>query len=135
MFDRYMLVEGSLENWSENGKTAGFQLDVHYPHHCGIWLSIIERIDLCVDGRALPKERMQLLLDGNAYPVQTLTEQTEGRWYFGQPGTLRVSLPGGLTPGTHEVRVMMALRVSFLDWLLTGEDTKQMLVKQEGKQA
>lgn len=130
MFDRYMLVDGTLENWAEHGKVMGFQLDAHYPHHCGIWLSIIEEIVLAVDGVQISTENMTLILDGKAYPVAGLTKEKTDRWYFGQAGKLRVSWPGGLEKGTHMLKLRMALRVSFLSWFLTGEDTKSMLLKE-----
>lgn len=129
MFDRYMLVEGSLRNRTRDGEPDGFLVDVHYPHHCGIWLSIIEEIILTVDGEAIAPEAMQLVLDGVAHPVKTLTENTTDRWYFGQTGTLSVDHPQGLRRGPHEVWIKMALRVSFLSWFLTGENRKQMTIK------
>lgn len=129
MFDRYMLEEESLRSLEKDGRVTGFQVDVHYPHHCGIWLSIIEEMRLTVDGILVPAESLSLELDGKTYAVSRLGEEAEGRWYFGQKGTLKADYPGGLAEGTHEIRFRMGLRVSFLNWLLTGENTKIMHLK------
>ena len=126
MFDRYMLVENSLRYAEDNGVVKGYLVDIHYPHHCGIWLSIIEAIHLSVDGNPVDPEKMSLILHGKSYPVLSLTDETTDRWYFGQAGTLFVEDPDGLAQGTHVLTLEMALRVSFLNWFLTGEDTKTM---------
>lgn len=129
MFDRYMLEEGTLRNCSENGIVTGFSVDIHYPHHCGIWLSIVEEISLSVDGSDIPADQLRLKLDGKDHDVSSLSQNTEDRWYFGQAGTLLVSYPNGLDSSCpHELHLKIALRVSFLNWFLTGEDTKTMEV-------
>lgn len=131
MFDRYMIVEDSLENVYKDSKAIGFTLGVHYPHHCGIWLSIIESIELTVDGQSIDSENIALVLNDKKYPVQTLSQEKEDRWYFGQEGKLEVLTNGGLQPGLHDIVFKMALRVSFLNWPLTGECTKQLVLKNE----
>ena len=131
MFDRYMLVENSLRPWTDQGEVRGIQVDVHYPHHCGIWLSIIEEINLQVDGSDIPAQDLTLVLDGKSYSVPLLTQELNDRWYFGQTGTLQAAIPGGLPDGEHCLSIRMGLRVSFLNWLLTGADTKTMKIAKE----
>lgn len=126
MFDRYMLVENTLAPLPEG---VGFQLGIRFPHHCGIWLSIVEELTLAVDGEAIPPQAMTLTLHGNTYRVDSLQQEGEDRWNFAEIGTLAVHTGTPLTPGTHTLTLRMGLRVSFLAWLLAGEDTKQMTLQ------
>ncbi len=130
MFDRYMLVEDSLTRGTENGREF-IQVGIRYPHHCGIWVSIIEKLELWIDGEPVPGEDMTLVLHGNEYPVTRLGEEEEDRWNFGEIGWLRIWTEKLPEAGAHELTLEIGLRVSFLAWLLTGSDTKQMLLKSQ----
>lgn len=125
MFDRYMLVEGTLKALKDPDAT-GFSVGIRFPHHCGIWLSIVEQILLTVDGEAVSVDRLTLSLNDKKYRVGSLQEEREDRWAFGEIATLTVHTDEPLPPGEHTLSAEIALRVSFLAWPLTGKDTKRM---------
>lgn len=127
MFDRYMIVENTLRNVSAGGETYA-QMGIRFPHHCGIWVSIIEQLELELDGQPVPADRMSLEIHGNRYRVIELELEQKDRWNFGEIGILWISIQEPLKPGVHEIRLKMGLRVSFLEWLLTGSDEKQMVL-------
>lgn len=129
MFDRYMLVEDTLTDLPECAGGPGFQVGIRFPHHCGIWLSMVEEISLTLDGRAIMNGSMSLRLHGNTYRVDRLQAEKEDRWNFAEVGTLSVRMDTPLLPGIHTLSLSMGLRVSFLAWLLTGSDTKQMALQ------
>lgn len=125
MFDQYMLVENTLTNRFENGKSF-IQVGIRFPHHCGIWVSIIEKIELSIDGRNMPEDDMYLILHDNEYKVTELEAEYEDRWNFSEIALLRIMNQTLSGEGFHDLELMIGLRVSFLDWLLTGSNKKRM---------
>jgi hypothetical protein len=130
MFDKYIIVPQGFRNIGENGAARGFRLEIRIPHHCGIWLSIIEEFSLQVDGKPVPKESVTLILHGNTYKLAELEHEHEDRWNFGEQGAIEVDMPGGLAGGYHDIAVYLGLRVSFLAWLLEGRDEKRLLLEE-----
>ena len=56
MFDSFLIKEGSLENFTENGKVAGFKFAIHIADYRGAFLSLHNGYYIEVDGKVYPRE-------------------------------------------------------------------------------
>jgi sugar phosphate isomerase/epimerase len=119
-FDRFMIREGSLRN-----VRTGYQFDIRITHYRGIPLSMIEELEVTVDGSRVPEERLRFVVDGVARTMAQVRLETAVRWEFGAFASVRV-VGAPLSPGGHTVSVTQQLRISYLPWPLFGHDTKTL---------
>jgi hypothetical protein len=124
MFDKYIICENGFQNISEGGKVTGFQLKARLPYYRGLGISMIEDLNLKVDGNSVPRQDIQVTLHGNTYSLDEMEKEYDDRWEFGEEGLLTVQQPGGLTPGEHQLELSPSLRISYLPFILVGKDTK-----------
>ena len=88
---------------------AGFTLRLRQPNYRGLMLSLIEGIDITVDGEAFSAEATRIVLRGEVYSQAAMAEATE-RWAVGETIAVQVEKPQGLSAGVHEVGCILRLR-------------------------
>ena len=64
MMDRLMIVEDSLESVD-----GGFAFLGRLPYYRGLGLSMVENIEVSVDGEVLPREAIRLSVRGKTYTL------------------------------------------------------------------
>ena len=121
MFDRFMIVEDSLRRTGD-----GFEFDIRIPYYRGIALSMIEALEVTVDGQTVPRDAVTFVLRGKGLSHDELEQDAQTRWEFGEPATLRVAWPGGLDRGEHAIGQATQLRISYLPAPLRGQDEKTL---------
>ena len=126
MFDKYIIVTEGFRNTATEGGADGYELGIRLPYYRGLGLSMVESIDLTVDGTPVPAESLTLTVHGNSYAVNDLATVFDDRWEMGEIATLRVSQPGGLAPGSHDVSVAQRLRISYMPVPGGGRDAKTL---------
>ncbi|NKI98506.1 DUF6379 domain-containing protein [Novosphingobium sp. SG707] len=89
---------------------AGFTLRLRQPNYRGLRLSLIEGIDITVDGQTYPAEANSILLRGEVYSHAAMAEATETWWNVGETIAVQVAKPDGLSAGVHEVGCTLRLR-------------------------
>lgn len=124
MFDKYIIVEDGFSNVAQGGKVTSFQLGARLPYYRGLGLSMVEAIDLTVDGEAFPRDTLHVTLHGRTYTLDEMEREAEDRWEFGEVGILTVEKPGGLAQGPHKIELAERLRISYFPFPLVGRDTK-----------
>ena len=122
MFDKYIIVTEGFRNTA----TEGYELGIRLPYYRGLGLSMVESIDLTVDGTPVPAQSLTLTVHGNSYAVTDLATVFDDRWEMGEIATLRVAQPGGLAPGSHDISVAQRLRISYMPVPGGGRDTKTL---------
>ena len=131
MFDKYIIVPEGFRNTATDNSApeisvSGYELGIRLPYYRGLGLSMVESIDLTVDGTPVPAESLTLTVHGNSYAVTDLATVFDDRWEMGEIATLRVAQPGGLAPGSHDVSVAQRLRISYMPVPGGGRDTKTL---------
>ena len=127
MFDKYIIVPEGFRNTTAEAPentVDGYELGIRLPYYRGLGLSMVEAIDLTVDGTPVPAEALTLTVHGNSYAVSELSTVFDDRWEMGEIATLRVAQPGGLPAGPHEVSVAQRLRISYMPVPGGGRDSK-----------
>jgi hypothetical protein len=114
MFEKYMIVENEAGNIVEDGKTTGFKIGARIPYYRGLGISMIEDIQLSVDGEAVPADQLLVELHGNQYTLKQMESEPDDRWEFGEVGNIKVKRPGGLSKGEHKIDMLVNLRISYM---------------------
>jgi hypothetical protein len=114
MLESDVIQMRGFKNVVQDGQTTGFQVRVRSPYYRGIWASLLERVEVAVDGETFPTESTRLELGGKTYRPGQPTDEQELRWAFEEPAVLTVDKPGGLEPGLHEVQVSITWRWSYI---------------------
>ena len=126
MMDNKMIVEGSLENVTENGRVTGFAFLGRLPYYRGLGLSMVEDIEVSVDGEAIPREAIRFSVRGKTYTLDEMETVYDNRWNFGEKALITALKPGGLAAATHSVTFAVRYRVSYLPFVPTTRDTKEL---------
>jgi len=121
MMDNKMIIEGSLES-----SDKGFAFYGRLPYYRGLGLSMIEDIAVSVDGEAVARGDVRLHLHGNTYTLDQMETVYDDRWNFGEQAKIIAMQPGGLAPGNHTITFAVRMRVSYLPFVPTTKDTKEL---------
>jgi hypothetical protein len=113
MFNKYMILTREFRNVTRDNQVAGFQVKVRIPYYRGVVLSLIDTVQLTVDGEQFPVEKMTFSVGGRTYKFNELEKVTDVEWFFGDPATLTAEKAGGLATGMHTVQVGIGIRKSY----------------------
>lgn len=114
-FEKYAIVTRGFRNTYENGRIVGFQLNIRTMLYRGVPLSILEGVDVTVDGETFGGDKVRYSLGKRIYTTVEAARAGDVVWPFGDPLTLIVTKAGGLTPGIHDVQVIQKARISYHD--------------------
>jgi hypothetical protein len=120
MMDNKMIVEGSLQ-----AVDGGFSFLGRLPYYRGLGLSMIEDIAVSADGEQIARENIRFHVRGKTYTLDEMEEVYDDRWNFGEQATIIV-LNGGLPAGTHRITFAVRMRVSYLPFVPTTQDAKDL---------
>jgi hypothetical protein len=123
MFDNKMIVPDTLENVAE-----GFAFEARLPYYRGLGLSMVEDVAVTVDGEAVPRENVSLELRGRRWTLDEMETEYGDRWNFGEKARVIVRRDVPLSAGVHQVELAERLRISYLPFVPTTRDTKEMTV-------
>lgn len=129
MFDKYIIVEDTLRNVRDGHDVTGFRLGVRLPYYRGLGLSMVEDVEVTVDGEAAPAESVSLTVHGNTYKLTDLPGVVDDRWEMGEVATVSVEKRGGLAGGEHAVAVRERLRISYMPVPGGGADQKMLTLR------
>lgn len=115
MFDNYLYIEGSTKNVEKDGEVTGFELQTYITYYRGIPLSMIHEIKIKVDGVDIASSELYFSPNRTEYfSIQEMETCATYRWEYGDAGTIYVKKPGGLSKGSHEVTLSLAIRVAYI---------------------
>jgi hypothetical protein len=126
MFDKKMICQEGFENVIEDGETVGFAILARLPYYRGLGLSMIEDVCVTVDGQPIPREDIRLSLRGRTWTLDELETEYGDRWNFGEKARVVALKPGGLAPGRHRIELSERLRISYLPFVPTTRDSKEL---------
>ncbi|BDZ44097.1 C-glycoside deglycosidase beta subunit domain-containing protein [Naasia aerilata] len=128
MFDRYIIVENSLRNVRQGSDVVGFAFDARCGYYRRLILSMVEELDVEVDGTPVPRQDVSLTVGGRTYSLDEMRSEYKVAWEFGEPATVTVAKPGGLPAGPHDIRLAEQLRISYLPVPHTPVTTQTLTV-------
>jgi hypothetical protein len=115
---QYNLLQGGFKNVSRNGQISGFQVLVKTAYYRGVALSMIEGFDVTVDGETFKREQIQFSARGTGtHSLDEMESIGDVRWPWLEPATLTINKPDGLKAGSHQVKVVVRLRISYMPFI------------------
>ena len=126
MFDNKMICTDGFHNVVDGGETVGFSFLARLPYYRGLGLSMIEDIGVTVDGEAIDRAAIRFSVRGRTWTLDEMESEYGDRWNFGEKASITVMKPGGLTPGSHRIELAERLRISYLPFVPTTKDSKEL---------
>lgn len=126
MMDNKMICTEAFENVVENGQTIGFAFLGRLPYYRGLGLSMIEDIAVSVDGEAIARKDVRFSVRGKTYTLDQMETVYDDRWNFGEKAKIIGLKAGGLKPGKHKIEFAVRMRVSYLPFVPTTKDSKEL---------
>lgn len=126
MFDNYIVCEENFRA-RDDGRPGGV-VEVRMPYYRGLGLSMVEAVDLVLDGTPVPQERTTFTVHGTTYTFDALPGVLDDRWEMGERAQLAFVTDAPLAPGEHDVAVSVRLRISYMPVPGGGRDRKQLVL-------
>ena len=126
MMDNKMICTDLFENVVEDGATVGFAFLGRLPYYRGLGLSMIEDIQVAVDGEAIARDAIRFSVRGKTYTLDEMETVYDDRWNFGEKARIVALKPDGLAPGKHRIEFAVRMRVSYLPFVPTTKDSKEL---------
>lgn len=121
MFDNNVFLADSCKNVEENGNVIGFEMKTNITYYRGIPLSMVEYVKVAADGEDVPAEDIRISLDQEDwFSLKEAETVTTYKWEYGEPLYVRVLKDGGLSKGTHKVKLTVATRTAYIPVPLEG---------------
>lgn len=128
MFDKYLIVDGSLRNVGPSDAPSGFAFEAKLGYYRGLGLSMVEALDITVDGEAVPREAVRFDEGNGPLSLDEMETAFDRRWPFGAPATITVERDGGLAPGEHSLEFSQQLRISYMPFPSINSDAKSLTI-------
>ncbi len=112
MFDKYIVCEEGFRRL-DDGRTGG-RIEVRMPYYRGLGLSMVEAVNLTLDGTPVPPERTTFTVHGHTYTFAEMPGVFDDRWEMGERAELAFETDEPLAPGEHDVAVLIRLRISYM---------------------
>ena len=129
MFDNNVFINGTCRNTVKDGAVIGYELQTNITYYRGIPLSMVEFIDVAVDGVEAPVENIRISVDQNDwFTLKEAETVTSYKWEYGEPLYIRV-LGEGLTSGTHKVKLTVATRTAYIPVPLVGIKERDVVIE------
>jgi sugar phosphate isomerase/epimerase len=107
----FPIVQGrGFRNVAENGAVTGFQFQLRNPNYRGTAASLLDGIEVIIDGEKVPEHVPLWTIDGRTLTLDEVRSSTDLRWQLDEPLTITVPRPGGLSVGVHRLEAALHLR-------------------------
>lgn len=129
MFDNNVFIPNTCKNVVEDGKVIGYEMQTHITYYRGIPLSMINFVKVAVDGEEVPEEDIRFTPDNiDWFTLKEMETVSAIKWEYGAPATVRVLKEGGLSKGTHQVKLTVCTRTAYIPVPLEGTMTREVVI-------
>ncbi|MES9539615.1 DUF6379 domain-containing protein [Actinomadura sp. NPDC000600] len=105
-----MLDRDIIQNRGFRNVPGGFEFRLRNPNYRGVAGSLLDGVEVVVDGRKRDHDAPRITLQGRTFTLDELRASTDVRWQLDETATVTVPQPGGLAPGVHDIEVAVYLR-------------------------
>jgi sugar phosphate isomerase/epimerase len=119
----FPIVQGrGFRNVEEGGQVTGFSFQLRNPNYRGGPASMLDGIEVVVDGERIPDHVPLWTVQGRTFALDELRASTDVRWQLDEPATITVPKPGGLSVGVHRLEATLYLRRSYFPPLIARSE-------------
>ena len=107
---------GFRNTYDENGNCTGFQFRMRSHYYRGLWLSQLRIGRIIIDGEVIMPDSGRIVwnLRGVDHTPQEMFHDNHTHWTLHEPVTIKVSKPGGLSQGYHDLTVRWGFISSYM---------------------
>jgi len=110
VLERSLVQSRGFRNTGPEDARTGFEFLLRLPNYRGMRASLVDGVDVDVDGESFPHTANRLVIQGRELTLGQLRETTDLRWTLDEPVVVRVARPGGLATGVHRIGVGVRIR-------------------------
>jgi hypothetical protein len=114
VLERHLVQSSGFRNTGPEGARTGFEFRLRLPSYRGLRASLVDGVDVTVDGEQFGFEANRYSLGGHEFTLDELREAVDARWSLDEAAIVRVVKRGGLAAGVHEIKVSVRLRQSYI---------------------
>lgn len=130
MFDNNVFIDNTCHNFVEDGKVKGYELQTNITYYRGIPLSMINWVHLAADGINENDEDIKISIDNKDwFTLKEAETVTTYKWEYGDPLYIRLYRDGGLSSGSHKVKLTIATRTAYIPVPLEGIKEREVVIK------
>ena len=97
----------------ENGQ-PGFQFQLRNPNYRGVQASLIDGIDVTLNGKSYPSETANWTLQGQTYSLPEVLNSTTVRWQLDELATITIPVDAPLPNGIYDLQVCVYIRRPYI---------------------
>ena len=115
MLDRDIIQSLGVRNVASDGRVTGFRFRLRMPNYRGVWGSLIDGVAVGVGDLTWSRDVPVWALQGRTFTAGELrASDRDVRWQLDEPATITVPHEGGLVPGSHLLRVDIAIHAPYI---------------------
>ncbi len=111
---QWNILQRGFKNLPKDENATGFQILVKSAYYRGVALSLIEDVEVIVDGERFERSKISFRTGERTYRLDQMEQIADVHWPWLEPAAVVVDKPGGLKPGVHDVMVVVKLRISYM---------------------
>ena len=129
MFDNNVFIDNSCANIMVDGKKIGYEMKTNITYYRGIPLSMVEYVRVTEDGNKVDDENIRISIDNaDWFTLKEAETVTSYKWEYGEPLFVRVLKDGGLSRGTHKIKLTVATRTAYIPVPLEGNKERKVVI-------
>lgn len=109
-----VVCDESLKHNYVGRRKLGYEFQIRLSNYRGHYLSCIKELRVVVDGKEVNANDISFDLNGKEFTLVQLPHLISEFWNLIEPATIKVYAPGGLSEGSHQIAVTLALRIPYL---------------------
>jgi hypothetical protein len=113
VLERHLVQSVGFRNTGPEHARTGFEFRLRLPYYRGIPASLLDGVDVTVDGERFGYQDNRIVLGDREMSLVELRETVDVRWSIDAAAIVRVRKPGGLAVGVHAIGVGVRLRQSY----------------------
>ncbi|MCD8299555.1 MAG: DUF6379 domain-containing protein [Clostridiales bacterium] len=130
MFDNNVFIPDTCHNVEEDGKVIGYEMQTNITYYRGIPLSMINYLKVSADGEEVPSEDIRFTADHiDWFSLEEMKTVGTIKWEYGAPGIVRVLKEGGLSKGTHDVKLTVCTRTAYIPFPIEGVMSREVTIE------
>lgn len=114
MLEREVIQSVGFRNIKKDGEITGFQFKVRLPYYRGVFACQLRLGTVIIDGEAISKENYVWNIDGRDLTWKDMEEDMDTFWAITRPAVIKVTKPGGLSQGFHDLTYGYSFTSSYM---------------------
>lgn len=129
MFDNNVFIENTCVNVKEDDRIIGYEMQTNITYYRGIPMSMIEYVCVAEDGEEVPAADIRISIDRiDWFTLKEAETVVDYKWEYGEPLYVRVLKDGGLSKGSHKVKLTVATRTAYIPVPLEGIKEREVVI-------